>query len=478
VSATVLVLLAYLLVLIALALWSRSETHSLEGYYLAGKKLPFWVVAFSANATGESGWLLLGLTGMGYAVGAQAYWVVVGEIIGLTASWGLISRKLKKLGDETESITLPDVLAAKFDDKLHLIRGIAVAIILIMVTTYVTAQMVASGKALSSFVGWDYRTGVVVGAVIIIGYTFVGGYKAVSYTDVVQGVLMLLGLILVPAAAIYASGGWSGVVESLGQQEPNLLDMFAVTGDGLSGWVVIISFMAIGLPFLGVPQMLVRYMSARDDGEVRKARVMSIAVMIIYLGGAVTAGIAGRALFPGLDDPETIFPTISNNLFPPVISGLLLVVVLSAIMSTVDSLLLLSSSAVVRDTMQKIFGSDKSDRQLAAYGKVVTIIIGVIGIAFAIPEAQFIFWFVLFAWSGLGAAFGPALLGLLYYRKITREGIIAGMLGGFLTSVVWVLVFKEQTYNLYEAIPGFTAGFLLTWIVSRLTWKGDSATAL
>ncbi len=475
-STTVLVLLAYLGVLIALAIWSRGETHSLQGYFLAGKKLPFWVVAFSANATGESGWLLLGLTGMGYAVGAQAYWVVVGEIIGLTASWGLISRKLKKLGDETDSITIPDVLSAKFDDKMHLIRGIAVVIILVMVTTYVTAQMVASGKALSGFVGWDYRTGVIVGAAIIIGYTFVGGYKAVAYTDVVQGVMMLLGLILVPAAAIYASDGWSGVVGSLEQQDPNLLDMFAVTADGISGWVVIVSFMAIGLPFLGVPQMLVRYMSARDDGEVRKARVLSIAVMIVYLGGAVTLGIAGRALFPGLEDPESIFPTISSNLFPPLISGLLLIVVLSAIMSTVDSLLLLSSSAIVRDTMQKIFGSDKSDRQLANYGKFVTVIIGVIGVAFAVPEAQFIFWFVLFAWSGLGAAFGPALLGLLYYKKITREGIIAGMLGGFLTSVIWVLMFKEQSYNLYEAIPGFTAGFVLTWGVSRLTWKGASAT--
>ncbi len=474
-STTVLVLLAYLVVLIALAIWSRGETHSLQGYFLAGKKLPFWVVAFSANATGESGWLLLGLTGMGYAVGAQAYWVVVGEIIGLTASWGLISRKLKKLGDETDSITIPDVLSAKFDDKMHLIRGIAVVIILVMVTTYVTAQMVASGKALSGFVGWDYRTGVIVGAAIIIGYTFVGGYKAVAYTDVVQGVMMLLGLILVPAAAIYASDGWGGVVGSLEQQDPNLLDMFAVTADGISGWVVIVSFMAIGLPFLGVPQMLVRYMSARDDGEVRKARVLSIAVMIVYLGGAVTLGIAGRALFPGLEDPESIFPTISSNLFPPLISGLLLIVVLSAIMSTVDSLLLLSSSAIVRDTMQKIFGSDKSDRQLATYGKFVTVIIGVIGVAFAVPEAQFIFWFVLFAWSGLGAAFGPALLGLLYYKKITREGIIAGMLGGFLTSVIWVLLFKEQSYNLYEAIPGFTAGFVLTWGVSRLTWKGASA---
>jgi len=470
-STTLSVLLGYLVVLVALAIWSRRETHTLAGFFLAGKKLPFWVVAFSANATGESGWLLLGLTGMGYAVGAQAYWVVVGEIIGLTASWTLISRKLKKLGDETDSITVPDVLAAKFDESANIIRGIAVGIILIMVTTYVTAQMVASGKALSSFIGWDYQTGVIVGAVIIIGYTFVGGYKAVSYTDVVQGVLMLLGLMLVPAAAIYASDGWSGVTASLQVQDPALLDMFAITADGLSGWIVIFSFVGIGLPFLGVPQMLIRYMSARDDGEVRKARVVSIFVMLIFTGGAVTAGIAGRALFPGLEDSETIFPTISNNLFPPLISGLLLVVVLSAIMSTVDSLLLLASSAIVRDTMQKMLGSKKSDAELTGYGKIVTIIIGAIGIAFAVPEAQFIFWFVLFAWSGLGAAFGPATLGLLYYKKITGAGVAAGMLGGFLTSVIWVLAVKEHTYNLYEAIPGFAVGFLLTWLVSRLTYK-------
>lgn len=469
-NVTIAVLVGYLMVLVALAIWSRTETHSLSGYFIAGKKLPFWVVAFSANATGESGWLLLGLTGMGYAVGAQAYWVVVGEIIGLTLSWGLISRKLKQLGDDTNSITVPDVLSAKFDNWAQIIRGIAVAIIIIMVTTYVTAQMVASGKALSEFTDMNYQWGVFVGAVIIIGYTFVGGYKAVSYTDVVQGVLMLLGLIAVPAAAIYASGGWAGVADSLNQQDPDLLNMFAPAANGLSGWILIASFAAIGLPFLGVPQMLIRYMSARDDEQVRKARIMSITVMIIFLGGAVTAGVAGRALFPGLEDSEAIFPTLANNLFPPLISGLLLVVVLSAIMSTVDSLLLLASSAVVRDTMQKIVGSEKSDEQLAGYGKVVTIIIGIVGIAFAIPEAQFIFWFVLFAWSGLGAAFGPALLGLLYYRKITGAGVAAGMLGGFLTSVIWVLVFKERSYNLYEAIPGFIAGFALTWGVSYLTY--------
>jgi Na+/proline symporter len=185
-STTVIVLIVYLAILAALAIWSRRETHTLAGYYLAGKKLPYWVVAFSTNATGESGWLLLGLSGMGYAVGVQAYWVVVGEILGITAAWWFVARRLKKMGDETDAITVPDVLAARFADKAKLIRAIAVVIILVMVTAYVTAQMVATGKAFSSFLGMEYATGVIVGSIFIIGYTFVGGYKAVSYTDVVD----------------------------------------------------------------------------------------------------------------------------------------------------------------------------------------------------------------------------------------------------------------------------------------------------
>jgi len=470
-NSIVVVLIVYLGLLAAFAAWSRRETQTLSGFYLAGKKLPFWVVAFSTNATGESGWLLLGLTGMGYAVGAQAYWVVVGEITGIALSWGLISRRLKRLSDDHDSITVPDVLAAKFEDKGHLIRAIAVVIILTMVTTYMTAQMVASGKALSTFMGMDYATGVVVGGVIIIAYTFIGGYKAVSYTDVLQGVLMLVGLIVVPVAAIYAGGGWGSITSNLIAQDANFMNMFALEGGGIKGWVAAVSFVAIGLPFLGVPQLLVRYMSARDDNELKKARIVSVLVLLVFTFGAVTAGIAGRALFPGLEDQETIFPTIANQLFPPVVAGVLMVIVLSAIMSTADSLLLLASSAVVRDTMQQILGSTKSDHQLAGYGKIVTILVGILAIALAIPEAQFIFWFVLFAWSGLGAAFGPAIIGVLYYKKVTREGVIAGMLGGFLTSVVWVLAFKEQTYNLYEAIPGFTVGMVLTYAVSAMTFK-------
>lgn len=470
-NATVVVLIVYLGVLAALAIWSRRETHTLAGFYLAGKKLPYWVVAFSTNATGESGWLLLGLSGMGYLVGAQAYWIVVGEVIGIGLSWWLISRRLKAMGDETDSITVPDILAAKFADHWHLIRLVAVLIIVVMVTTYVTAQMVSTGKAFSSFLGMKYETGVIVGSIFIIGYTFVGGYKAVSYTDVVQGVMMLLGLIAVPLAAIIAAGGLGSVQESLAQQDPALLDMFAFAD--VPAWLGIASFMAIGLPFLGVPQLLIRFMSARDEGEVKKARIMSMLVMFVFLFGAVTAGVAGRALYPGLEDSETIFPVISNNLFPPIISGMLLVVVLSAIMSTVDSLLLLASSAVVRDTYQKIMGSNESDERLANYGKAFTVVIGIIAVVLGVQEPRVIFHFVLASWSGLGSAFGPAVIGILYYKRITWLGVLSGMSGGFIASVVWLMFFKDEYGGLYEAIPGFTVGMVLTLGVSRLTSKNN-----
>ena len=282
---------------------------------------------------------------------------------------------------------------------------------------------------------------------------------------------MLVGLIAVPTAAIIASGGLQGVTESLQQQDPALLDMFAIVDRPV--WIGIASFAAVGLPFIGVPQLLIRYMSARDDGEIRKARIMSLIVLFVFAFGAVTAGVAGRALYPGLDDPERIFPVISSNLFPPVIAGMLLVVVLSAIMSTVDSLLLLASSSVVRDTYQKIMGSEESDARLSNYGKLVTIVIGVIAVVLAVQEPRVIYHFVLASWSGLGSAFGPAMLGILYYRRITWEGVLCGMLGGFLASVVWLSFFKADYHGLYEAIPGFIAGFALTWAVSRMTYKGE-----
>jgi sodium/proline symporter len=470
-SVVTIVFVIYLAVLAGFALWSRQETHSMSGYFIAGKKLPPWVVAFSTNATGESGWLLLGLTGMGYVAGAQAFWVVAGEVVGIALSWLLLSRRIKRLSDESDSITVPDVLAARFDDRKNVLRKVSVLIILVMVGAYVAAQMVATGKAFAGFTDLDYSSGVLVGAGVIILYTLVGGYKAVAWTDLFQGILMLLGLIIVPLIAIDAAGGWSSVLSMLDSQDPGLLTPWGPEGKSTAALVGIFSFLAVGLPFMGVPQLMVRFMSARSEQSLVPAMAISVVVILLFDLGAVLTGMAGRALFPGLEDPETILPLISTTLLHPVLGGIMMVVVLAAIMSTVDSLLILASSAVVRDYWQKIRGSQLSDSALANRGKLITVVIGVIGIAFALNQTPLIFWFVLFAWSGLGAAFGPVLLCAAWYPGTNLKGALAGMLGGFFTTVAWVLWLKPWFYDLLEVIPGFLVGLALTLIVSKMTTK-------
>jgi SSS family transporter len=330
--------------------------------------------------------------------------------------------------------------------------------------------MVATGKAFAGFTEFDYFTGVIVGAAVIILYTLVGGYKAVAWTDLVQGVLMLLGLIIVPLVAIDAAGGWDAVSVNLRNQDPGLLSPWGPEGKSTAALVGIVSFLAIGLPFMGVPQLMVRFMSARSEKSLVPAMSISVVVILLFDLGAVLTGMAGRALFPGLEDPESILPVLSTSLLHPVLAGVMMVVVLAAIMSTVDSLLILASSAVVRDYWQKIHASTLGDRELASRGKWVTLVIGLVGVAFALHQTPLIFWFVLFAWSGLGAAFGPVLLCGLWYRPTNLAGAVAGMLGGFITTVAWVLWLKPYFYDLLEIIPGFIVGLSLTVLVSR--WTG------
>jgi sodium/proline symporter len=434
-SVTTTVFVLYLLLLAGLALWSRRDSRSMKGYYIAGKSLPPWLVA--------------------------------GEVIGISLAWWLMSRRLKRLADRSDAITVPDVLAARFGDHRHTLRRLSVLIILVMVGAYVAAQMVATGKAFDGFTDLDYRGGVVLGAAIIIAYTLVGGYKAVAWTDLVQGVLMLLGLILLPLAAIHASGGWTAMLSTLSLDDPGLLSPWGPEGRSTAALVGICSFLAIGLPFMGVPQLMVRFMSARSEKSLVPAMAISITVILLFDLGAVLTGMAGRALMPGLEDPESILPLLSTSVLSPVLGGVMMVVVLAAIMSTVDSLLILASSAVVRDYWQQIRGTSLSDQALAWRGKIVTLIIGLIGIGFALHQTPLVFWFVLFAWSGLGAAFGPVLLCALWYPKTTLEGALAGMLGGFLTTVAWLLWLKPLFFDLLEVIPGFGVGLLLTIACSR-----------
>lgn len=469
-SATIVgVLVAYLLVLLVLGAWAGRGSGSVAGYYVADKRLPSWVIAFSSNATGESAWLLLGLTGMGYTMGVHALWIVLGEVLGVALAWSRVAEPFKAWTDRQGAITVPDYLEARFHDRNHVMRWLALGIVCSMVIAYTAAQLTASGKAFQSFLGTSYATGAVIGAAVILYYTCVGGFKAVAYSDLLQGVLMLGGLAALPLVGLAAAGGWGSAMSTLAALDPALLRPMGPYGWSLEGIVSVVGFMGIGLAFLGAPQLLARFISARSRRDIVDGGMIAVICIVIFDVGAVLGGMAGRVLFDGLADAETILPTMTGALMPALFAGIYLVIVLAAIMSTADSVLILASATVVRDVVQRILRPDLSERTLARLGKALTAVLGLLALAFALGEVRVVFWFVLFAWSGLACAFTPVVLCSLFWRRTTRAGAIAGMVAGFTTAVVWVVAFKSMTYELYEMIPGFAAGFAATVGVSLVT---------
>jgi len=474
-SATIIgVLIVYLVILLIIGYWGGKESGDVEGYYVAHKRLPAWVIAFSTNTTGESAWLILGLTGMGYLIGAHAFWVILGEVMGVTLAWVMVARPFKEYTDRFNAITVPDYLENRFRDRTHILRILSAVIIFSMAAFYIAAQITASGKAFESFVGTSYEMGAIIGAAIILYYTTVGGFKAVAYSDLLQGVLMVGCLFVLPIVGITAAGGWSEMMSGLNNINPALLSPMGEHGISGLGIASAMGFVAIGFAFLGSPQLLIRFISAKSTDSITNASLISVLCAIVFDIGAILSGMAGRVLFPLLEDPETIYPMMSAELFPAAFTGIFLVVVLAAIMSTADSLLILASSAVVRDVIQKVFKPAWSDKAFSHWGKGVTVILGLIALAMALPEVRVIFWFVLFAWSGL-ACFTPVILCSLFWKGTTLAGAIAGLVAGFGTTVLWVLVLKDHFYDLYEMIPGFAMGFLATIVVSLFTKTPEGA---
>jgi Na+/proline symporter len=288
---------------------------------------------------------------------------------------------------------------------------------------------------------------------------------------------MLGCLVTLPLVAIPAAGGWAGTMDALRAADPALLRPMGSFGLSMGGLASAFGFVAIGFAFLGSPQLLTRFMAARDHREIEEGGLWAVLCVIGFDVGAVLSGMAGRVLFPGLADPETVLPELSHALFPAFFTGIFLVVVLAAIMSTVDSLLILASSVVVRDLVQNVFEPGADQRRLSLLGKAVTVVIGLVAIALALSETRMIFWFVLFAWSGIAAAFTPVVLCSLFWKRTTRAGAVAGMVGGFVTTIVWVVWFKERFWDLYEMIPGFAAAFLCMAVVSLATAPEPEAVA-
>ncbi|NNE38615.1 MAG: sodium/proline symporter, partial [Gammaproteobacteria bacterium] len=385
-SATIIgVLIAYLVILLIIGYWGGKESKDVEGYYVAHKRLPAWVIAFSTNTTGESAWLILGLTGMGYLIGAHAFWVILGEVLGVTLAWVLVARPFKEYTDRFNAITVPDYLENRFHDRSHTLRILSALIIFSMAAFYIAAQVTASGKAFESFVGTSYEMGAIIGAAIILYYTTVGGFKAVAYSDLLQGVLMVGCLFVLPIVGIAAAGGWTEMMSGLNSIDPSLLKPMGEHGISGLGIASALGFIAIGFAFLGSPQLLIRFISAKSTDSITNGSIISVICAIIFDIGAIFSGMAGRVLFPMLDDPETIYPMMSAELFPAAFTGIFLVVVLAAIMSTADSLLILASSAVVRDVIQKVFRPAWSENTFSHWGKGVTVVLGLIALALALP---------------------------------------------------------------------------------------------
>ncbi|MCB2213623.1 sodium/proline symporter [bacterium] len=464
-SITIVIVVLYFLILLGIGLVASRQTSSVSDFFVAGKKLGYWVSALSSRATGESGWLLLGLTGMGWAVGVNAFWVLLGQVMGETMSWVYIARPFKRMTDRYNSITVPDYLESRFNDTRHILRWISTVVIITMVTSYLAAQLTATGKAFGEFLGLDFKTGAILGLAIVLFYTMIGGFRAVAWSDLFQGTMMLLGLILVPIVAVIATGGIGGLVGSLGETNPEMLKAMGGQGWTMAGILTVIGFVGPGFGYLGSPQLYSRFIAVSHERKLIPGAVVAVLFTIITSGGAIIAGMAGRVLYPVLEDQEAIFPLLSHELFGPIVSGILIAVVLAAVMSTADSLLILAVSSVVRDVYQRIFHPDADQKRVVMLSRVLTLVLALIALGFALLEVRLIFWFVLFAWAGISSAFCPVIVLSVFWKRLTLKGAAAAMITGFVTAIVWKLTLG---HIVYEMVPAMILATLTAIFVSLL----------
>lgn len=444
-------LVCYFAVLFLIGIAASRKVSTMEDFYVGGKNLGYWVVAFSARATGESGWLLLGLTGMGAMLGFQAFWAVIGEVLGVAVCWLLMAKPFKRLTDTYNSITVIDFFDSHFKSKTHHVRLISSLVLVTFITIYISSQIDATGTAFESFLGINYFLGAIIGFLIVVAYIFIGGFVAVAWSDMFQGVVMLVGLVLLPIAGYFALNAASStsITEQMMAIDPSLLSIIGNGGLTLKNICIIISFLTIGLGFLGAPQVFVRFISVKNTDEITKGTWVAVVFTILTDTAAVLAGIFGRLLLtgPGVEvekvlgnGAQDVLPSMVYALFPVFIIGLYVAAVLSAIMSTVDSLLVVASSAVTRDIYQKIMAPNLSQEKLTTLSRNVTLILAacalLISMAVAIlSPTRTIFWFVIFGWSGIAACFCPSIILSLSWKGFNEKGSVSCMIVGFFSMV-------------------------------------------
>ncbi|MGB0431269.1 MAG: sodium/proline symporter, partial [Bacteroidia bacterium] len=439
------VLFIYFAILFAIGIAASRKVNGLKDFFVGGKNLGFWSIAFSSRATGESAWLLLGLTGMGAMYGMSAFWVLLGEVLGVAGCWWLLAKPFKRMTDKFDSITIPDFLVSRFKPKNHTLRIVAATALAVFVIIYVSAQIDATGKAFNSFLEWEYFTGAIVGFVVVLMYSFIGGFVAVVWSDFFQGMLMFIGLVLLPLVAFISIDG--NVFEGLQKIDPDLMNIWGAGGATWGNILAAGGFLFIGLGFLGSPQIFVRFISIRSEDEINKGRWVALAFTLLADTGAILIGMIARYMFTEAGaDPEAVLGTkaedalnmVVNEFMPLLLVAIYMAVVLSAIMSTIDSLLVVAASAITRDFYQQIYHPEMDEKKLGKLSRVITILMALIGlgIAFgvkAIYADRSVFWYVIFGWSGIAATFCPVTIMALFWPKYNLRGALASMISGFLS---------------------------------------------
>jgi len=484
----IIVLAIYVSILFLIGIFASRRINSMSDYYLGGKKMGFWAVAFSARATGESGWLLIGLTGMGAMAGYSAYWVVLGELLGVFLSWQFMAKRFKTRSDTYKSITIPDYLQSHFKSSTNTLRIISAATLVVFVVIYVASQMDVTGIAFESMLNIDYRIGALIGFVIVLIYIFIGGFVAAVWSDMFQGILMFFGLVLLPIVVWFSMDHGAGISEGLNAIDPTLTQIMGRSDDGLMNLFTILGFSMIGLGFLGSPQVYVRFMSIKSEKEIDKGKWIALIFTLLTDAAAVTIGILARIYFTSEgQDPEVVLGNggenvlsmITNEFLPTILVAIFIAIVLSAIMSTIDSLLILASSAITRDFYQKIFRPKIKDKDLTKMSRIATIIMAFSALLIAIimdyvsPNRQ-IFWVIIFGWSGIAATFCPVVILSLFWKGYSEKGAIASMISGFISVIVFNFVLKEMPnigpyfVALDVLAPSFVVAMILGVLVSKL----------
>ncbi len=477
-------------------LFARRANKNSKEYFLGGRSLGPWVTAMSAEASDMSGWLLMGLPGVAYWCGiADAAWTAIGLAVGTYLNWLIVSKRLRRYSVRAgEAITLPEFFSNRFRENRKVIMSIAALFILIFFTVYASSCFVTCGKLFSTLFDMPYVPMMIVGAVFVLLYTLLGGFLAESVSDFMQAIIMIVALALVVVLGTAEAGGLNAVVSNA-KSIPGFFDFFGIAtpttvdgvqqigtngkplfGDaGVYSALSIASCMAWGLGYFGMPQVLLRFMAIRSEGELTRSRRIATVWVVISLAVAVFIGIVGRALYPTelttSSDAENVFIILSTRLLPPLLAGFVMAGILAATISSSDSYLLIAASALAKNVYQGIFRKNATDKQVMKVSRLTLLVISIIAMVIASKEDSVIFTIVSFAWAGFGAVFGPLMLMSLFWKRTNRAGAIAGMLSGGITVFVWKLVIRPLggVWNIYELLPAFIVSCIFIVVVSLMT---------